>query len=59
MSKEIKIICPICKKEMIKFTDFGVTYINGKLCAIVVAGGCDCKKPIMVKYPIDFDKAYV
>ena len=59
MDNEPKIICPICKKEMTKLTDFGVAYIGDKLCAIVVASNCDCKKPMMVKYPIMIDKAFI
>ena len=57
--KEIKLICPKCKKEMTRYSDFGVTNINGILCAIIVAGNCDCNKPMTVKYPIDINKAFV
>lgn len=44
---------------MVKYSDFGVTYINDNLCAFLVAGGGDCKRVLTIKYPINMKEGYV
>lgn len=57
--EEVELICPVCKKKLTRCSDYGVTMINGRLCAIVVAHGCDCHKLLTLKFPIDMDKVFI